>query len=99
MTQTTESNENQWLIHTRLPNKTLQAKLNEFDEEYARRLIRHVKLGGCYRISHFSVLNEKGTGQYAVNYHPFDETTKRDFPRIRHTRPAHEFFDGRFVFE
>jgi hypothetical protein len=89
--------ENPWAIKDRLSHEKLQAKLNAFNDEYAGRLVKHLASQGCYRISHFSVLNENSTAEYAVNYHPFDESLKRDYEKIKHTRPAREFFDGRFL--
>ena len=91
-------NPNEWIIEERLSHDKLQAKLNVFNDEYAGRLAKHIKSQGCYRISHFSVLNKDGKAEYAVNYHPFDESLRRDYEKIKHTRPANEFFDGRFVF-
>ena len=88
---------NPWGITERLSHTDLQAKLNYFNDKYAGQLTKHVKSQGCYRIDNFSVLNMNGAAEYAVNYHPYDESTNKDYEKIKHTRPAREFFDGRFI--
>ncbi|MFC0188446.1 hypothetical protein ACFFJY_09125 [Fictibacillus aquaticus] len=88
----------EWAIKERLSHIKLQEKLNSLNGEFAGRLVKHVESEECYRISHFSVLNENSTAEYAVNYHPFDELLERDRVKIKHTRPAREFFDGRFIY-
>ena len=87
-----------WAIEKRLSFEELNAKLDEYNDMFAGRLVVLKKNGDHYRISHFSVLNHNGKAEYAVNYHPFNNGTKHDHVKIRHTRPAREFFDGRFSY-
>lgn len=86
-----------WLLKDKLPHIELAGALDRFNEEYAGRLVKHVKSQGIYRIERFSVLNKDGISEFAVNYHPYDENTQRDFNKVLHVRPASEFFDGRFT--
>lgn len=72
--------------------------LDDMNKVFAGNLARHVKTGGIYRISHFSVLNQNGISELAVNYHPYIEEDKHDITPVRHTRSCEEFFDGRFEF-
>ena len=88
---------NKWEITERLSNKELQAKLTKFNDEFGGHLVRHINSQGAYRIDFFSVLNKNGKAEIAVNYHPYDENTQKDYPKVNHTRPAREFFDGRFM--
>lgn len=90
--------ENPWEIKKRLPSYKIQAKLAALTDEYSGRLVKHLKSQGIYRITHFTVLNKEGMAEYAVNYHPYDENTKQDYERVKYTRPAKEFFDGRFIY-
>jgi len=64
---------------------------------YAGRFVVLNKNGDQSRISHFSILNHNGKAEYAVNYHPYSPARERDF-KIKHTRRAREFFDGRFSY-
>lgn len=85
-----------WVISERLSHEEIKAKLRELDEQYSGKIVRHTKTNGLYRIWYFSVLNQNGTAEIAVNYHPYD-LTESDIFEVKFTRPAREFFDGRFV--
>lgn len=87
---------NEYLIKENKDLKELKYTLDEMNDLHAGTLVRHVKSGGVYRISHFSVLNHNGISELAVNYHPFIEDRGYDITSVRHTRSCQEFFDGRF---
>ncbi|MCL1700792.1 hypothetical protein [Lysinibacillus sp. Bpr_S20] len=89
---------NEWTISKRVSVEQIKGKLNALNDEHAGNLVRHKATTNLYRITHFSVLNENGRAEYAVNYHPFDENTLCDHEKVKFTRPASEFFDGRFEF-
>lgn len=89
---------NIWAIEKRLSFEELASKLDKYNDLYAGRLVILRKNGDHYRISHFSTLNENGKAEFAVNYHPYSPSQERDYHKIRHTRPAREFFDGRFSY-
>ena len=95
---TSEGKPNIWLIEERLSFKEIDSTLDEYNEKYAGRLVILKKDGAYYRITHFSILSRNGKAEYAINYHPFNNETKHDYVKIRHTRPAIEFFDGRFIY-
>lgn len=86
-----------WEITERLSNKDLQNKLTKLNDEFGGHLVRHIKTQGAYRIDFFSVLNINSKAEIAVNYHPYDENIQKDYHKVNHTRPAREFFDGRFI--
>lgn len=86
-----------WEIAERLSNKELQVKLTKLNDEFGGHLVRHIKSRGAYRIDFFSVLNANNKAEIAVNYHPYDENTQKDYQKVNHTRPVSEFFDGRFM--
>lgn len=87
---------NEWEITKRLSLKGLQRKLTDLNDEFGGRLVRHIKSRDAYRIDYFSVLNSNSKAEIAVNYHPYDENTQKDYNKVNHTRSASEFFDGRF---
>lgn len=89
---------NIWRIDNRLFQEELIAKLDEYNDDYAGRIIVLGKNGEQYYISHFSVLNHNGLAEYAVNYHPFSPNQKQKYHKIINTIPASDFFDGRFSF-
>ena|SRR6185312_13810436 len=84
-------------IFERLPENELRVKLYTLNKKYSGKLIEHIKSDKWYRISHLSILNHDGVAEYAVNYHPYHEDTGTDASDIKYTRPAREFFDGRFI--
>ena len=85
---------NKYVINERLPLEELQANLEAYNEIYAGSLVVSKKDNEMYCISHFSVLNHSGKAEYAVNYYPYSSI--HDYSKINHTKPAQEFFDGRF---
>ncbi|TCI26708.1 hypothetical protein EVJ32_04865 [Exiguobacterium sp. SH5S4] len=87
-----------YIIEDKMSVQGLMDELGRMDELHAGKLVRHVKTKGVYRISHFSVLNQNGGSELAVNYHPFVEVGGYDITSVRHTRSCEEFFDGRFEF-
>lgn len=86
-----------WVLTEKLSHILLGAKLGAFNDAYSGRLVTHIESQGAYRIERFSVLNKDGISEFAVNYHPYDENTQRDYNEVLHVRPASEFFDGRFT--
>ena len=89
--------ENQYQIDGRLSYEQIENELRERDKAYAGRIVVLVKNGEAYRIERWSILNHNGIAEYAVHYHPVDLITNRDFTNVKHTRPARELFDGRFL--
>lgn len=85
-----------WSIKKRLPSEEIEKNLARLNNNYSGKLVQLKFNGDNYRISHFSILSHNQTAEYAVNYHPYSPTQQRDFYNEKHTRPAREFFDGRF---
>jgi hypothetical protein len=74
-----------------------QLRLINIDEY--RRIYFHKKSGNYYCVIEFSVLNQDGGAEFAVNYSPcssFGGDSWDVNTDILFTRPAREFYDGRF---
>ncbi|MGF0347704.1 hypothetical protein ACQR3P_29105 [Rhodococcus sp. IEGM1300] len=87
---------NPYSLTRRLSRGDVSLLLDSYNDDYSGNLVRHVKTGGVYRIDHFSLLNANGSSEIVVNYHLYDQAEQRDHNKVRYTRPASEFFDGRF---
>lgn len=85
-----------WAIEKCFSFEELIVQLDEYNDVYTGRVVVSNESGDRYRIGHFGVLNYNGKAEYAVNYYPYSPVQERDLCKIRHIKPAKEFFDGRF---
>ncbi|MBM7715361.1 hypothetical protein MXL46_11330 [Heyndrickxia sporothermodurans] len=85
---------NDWVITQRLTKEELTKRLMNLHNRFAGNTYRH-KNGGTYTIEHFSILSRDGGAEIAVNYVETNDGVIECY--VPHTRPAREFFDGRFT--
>lgn len=82
-------------ITERLSIEALREKLASFSALHGFRYYTH-KHQALYWAGGATVINIDGTAYFGMEYHPVNEITGEIYETIRHTRPLHEFLDGRY---
>ncbi len=83
-----------WSIKQRFERKELEKQLLKLHDKFTGNTYSH-RNGGEYIIEHFSILSRDGGAEFAVNYCEVNDGVITCY--VPHTRPARDFFDGRFT--
>lgn len=86
-------------VTNKLPNDKLDEMLKQLGsklEEEFGCTVRHRMSGGTYKIVGPTMMHYNNRTYYGVVYAP-EELADDLFNLVVHTRPVHEFIDGRFV--
>lgn len=83
-----------WVITQRLTKEELAKRLMNLHNRFAGNIYRH-KNGSMYMIEQFSILSRDGGAEIEVNYVEINDGVIECY--VPHSRPAREFFDGRFT--